>query len=64
MQVAKSLTFKVSKKINKRKFLAIRDFVNTYQSIARIYASYILENELHEKLVNDITAKDLKNILH
>jgi len=64
MQVAKSLTFKVSKKINMRKFLAIRDFVNTYQSIARIYASYILENRLHEKLISDMTAKDLKNILH
>ena len=64
MQVAKSLTLKMSKKINMRKFLAIREFYNTYQSIGRVYASYILENSLHEKLVNDITAKDLKNILH
>ena len=64
MQVAKSITFKVSKKVNMRKFLAIRDFVNTYQSIARIYSSYILENGFHEKLVDDITSKDLKNILH
>jgi len=64
MQVAKSITFKVSRKINMRKFLAIRDFLNTYQSIARIYSAYILENSLHEKLVNGMTAKDLKNILH
>jgi len=64
MQVAKSLMFKVSKKINMHKFLAIRDFVNICQSIARIYSSYILENKLHEKLIDSITAKDLKNILH
>ncbi|MHA1859896.1 MAG: hypothetical protein ACTSVF_02205 [Candidatus Asgardarchaeia archaeon] len=46
------------------KFIAIRDFVNTYQSIARVYSSYILENGLHEKLIADMTAKDLKSILH
>ncbi len=56
MQVAKSVTLKVSPKINMRKFLAIREFYNTYQSIGRVYASYILENSLHDKLVNDITA--------
>ena len=64
MQVAKSITLKVSKKINMRKFLALREFYNTYQSIARVYSSYILEHSLHEKLIDELSAKDLKNILH
>lgn len=65
MQVAKSITVKVSKKINRDKFLSLRNFFNTYQTIARIYYSYILENSLEEKLCSgEITSKDLKNILH
>jgi len=65
MQVAKSITVKVSKKINKDKFLSLRNFFNTYQTIARLYYSYILENSLKEKLCSrEITSKDLKNILH
>ena len=65
MQVAKSITMKVSKKINRDKFLSLRNFFNTYQTIARIYYSHILENSLDEKLVSgEITAKDLKNLLH
>jgi len=65
MRVAKSIMVKVSKKINKDKFLSLRDFFNTYQTVARIYYSYILENSLEEKLCSgEITAKDLKNLLH
>ena len=65
MQVAKSITMKVSKKINRDKFLSLRNFFNTYQTIARIYYSHILENSLDEKLVSgEMTAKDLKNMLH
>ena len=65
MQVVKSITMKVSKKINRDKFLSLRNFFNTYQTIARLYYSYILENCLEEKLISgEITAKDLKNILH
>ena len=65
MQVAKSITVKVSKKINKDKFLSLRNFFTTYQIVARIYYSYILENSLEEKLCSgEISAKDLKNILH
>ena len=65
MQVAKSITVKVSKKINRDKFLFLRNFFNTYQAIARLYYSYILENSLEEKLISgEITSKDLKNILH
>ncbi|RLI80768.1 hypothetical protein DRP04_07635 [Archaeoglobales archaeon] len=65
MEVTKSITVKVSKRINMNKFLAIRDFFNTYQTIARIYYSYILENSLEKKLISGkITATDLKNILH
>jgi len=65
MQVAKSITVKVSKKINRDKFLSLRNFFNTYQTIARIYYSHILENSFDEKLVSgEITAKDLKNMLH
>ena len=65
MQVAKSITVKVSKRINRDKFLSLRNFFNTYQTIARFYYSYILENSLEEKLVSgEITSKDLKNILH
>ena len=65
MQVTKSITVKVSKKINKDKFLSLRNFFTTYQTVARIYFSYILENSLEEKLCSgEITAKDLKNILH
>jgi len=65
MQVAKSITVKVSKKINRDKFLSLRNFLNTYQTIARIYYSYILENSIDDKLISgEITAKDLKNILH
>ncbi|MCD6484118.1 MAG: transposase [Candidatus Odinarchaeota archaeon] len=63
MQIT-GLTFKVSKRINKHKLFAIRNFLNTYQSIAKIYSSYILENNLHEKLINEVSAKALKNILH
>ena len=64
MQVAK-ITVKVSNKINKDKFLSLRNFFTTYQSIAGFYYSYILENSLEEKLCSgEITAKDLKNILH
>ena len=37
MQVAKSVTMKVSEKINRDKFLSLRNFFNTYQTIARIY---------------------------
>jgi len=44
MQVAKSITVKVSNKINKDKFLSLRNFFTTYPTIARIYYSYILEN--------------------
>jgi len=65
MQVAKSIMVKVSKKINKDKFLSLRDFFNTYQTVARLYYSYILENSLEEKLCSgEITSKDLKNLLH
>jgi len=65
MQVAKSITVKVSKKINRDKFLSLRNFFKTYQTIARIYYSYILENSLEEKLCSgEITTKDLKNLLH
>jgi len=65
MQVAKSIMVKVSKKINKDKFLSLRDFFNTYQTVARLYYSYILENSLEEKLCSgEMTAKDLKNLLH
>ena len=65
MQVAKSITVKVSKKINRDKFLSLRNFFKTYQTIARIYYSYILENSFDEKLVSgEITTKDLKNLLH
>jgi len=65
MQVAKSITVKVSKKINRDKFLSLRNFFNTYQTVARLYYSYILENSLEEKLCSgEITSKDLKNILH
>jgi len=65
MQVAKSITVKVSKKINRDKFLSLRNFFNTYQTIARLYYSYILENSLEEKLCfGEITSQDLKNILH
>ena len=44
MQVAKSITVKVSEKVNKDKFLSLRNFFTTYQTVARIYYSYILEN--------------------
>jgi len=65
MRVAKSITVRVSKKLNKDKFLSLRNFFNTYQTIARIYYSYILENSFEEKLVSgERTSKDLKNILH
>ena len=65
MQVAKSVTMKVSEKINRDKFISLMNFFNTYQTIARLYYSYILENSLEEKLISgEITAKDLKNILH
>ena len=65
MQVTKSITMKVSKKVNKDKFLSLRNFFNTYQTIARLYYSYILENSLEERLCSgEITSKDLKNILH
>jgi len=64
MQVAKSVTLKVSPKINMNKFLQLRQFYNQYQSIARFYSSYILEHNLHKSLVNDLTARDLKQILH
>ncbi|MCW7078891.1 MAG: hypothetical protein OCU22_07195, partial [Canidatus Methanoxibalbensis ujae] len=65
MEVAKSITVKVSNKINKDKFLSLRNFFTTYQTVAGIYYSYILENSLEEKLISgEITAKDLKNILH
>ena len=65
MRVAKSITVKVSKKINKDKFLSLRNFFTTYQTIAGFYYSHILENSFDEKLVSgEITAKDLKNILH
>jgi len=65
VEVTKSITVKVSKRINMHKFLAIREFLDTYQNIARIYYSYILENSLEEKLISgEITSKDLKNILH
>jgi len=65
MQVAKSITVKVSEKINRDKFISLMNFFNTYQTIARLYYSYILENSLEEKLISgEITAKDLKNILH
>ena len=65
MQAAKSITVNVSKKINRDKFLSLRNFFNTYQNIARIYYSYILENSFDEKLVSgEMTAKDLKNLLH
>jgi len=65
MRVAKSVTVKVSEKINRDKFLSLVDFFNTYQNIARIYYSYILENSFDEKLVSgEITSKDLKNLLH
>jgi len=65
MQVAKSITVKVSKRINRDKFLSLRNFFNLYQTIARLYYSYILENSLEEKLISgEITSQDLKNILH
>jgi len=65
MQVAKSIMVKVSKKVNRDKFLSLRNFFNTYQTIARLYYSYILENSLEEKLCSgEITSKDLKNLLH
>jgi len=65
MQVAKSITVKVSEKINKNKLFSLRNFFNTYQTIARLYYSYILENSLEEKLCSgEMTAKDLKNLLH
>jgi len=65
MQVAKSVVVKVSEKINRDKFLSLRNFFNTYQTVARIYYSYILENSLEEKLISgEITSKDLKNLLH
>ena len=56
---------KVSPKINRNKYIALRTFLNTYQTIARIYYSYIVENSLHEKLAcGEITSIDLKRILH
>ena len=65
MRVAKSVTVKVSGRINRDKFLSLRNFFNTYQIIARIYYSYILENSLEENLCSgEMTAKDLKNLLH
>jgi len=65
MQVAKSVVVKVSEKINRDKFLSLRNFFNIYQTVARLYYSYILENSLEEKLISgEITSKDLKNILH
>ena len=65
MWVARSVTVKVSEKINRDKFLALNEFLNTYQNIARIYYSYILENSFEEKLVSgEMSAKDLKNLLH
>jgi len=65
MQVAKSITMKVSEKISRDKILSLRTFFNTYQTVARIYYSYILENSLEKKLCSgEITAKDLKNLLH
>jgi len=65
MRVARSVTVKVSEKINRDKFLALNEFLNTYQNIARIYYSYILENSFEEKLVSgEMSAKDLKNLLH
>jgi len=65
MQVAKSITVKVSEKINKNKLFSFRNFFNTYQTVARLYYSYILENSLEEKLCSgEITSKDLKNLLH
>ena len=64
MRVAKSVTVKVSGRINRDKFLSLMIF-NTYQIIARIYYSYILENSLEENLCSgEMTAKDLKNLLH
>jgi len=63
MQVAKSVVVKVSEKINRDKFLSLRNFFNIYQTVARICYSYILENSLDEKLISgEITSKDLKNI--
>jgi len=65
MQVVKSITVKVSEKINRDKFLALNEFLETYQNIARIYYSYILENSLEESLCSgEMTARDLKNLLH
>ena len=65
MQVAKAVTVKVSKRINRDKFLAIRKFVNTYQNIARLYYSHVVENGLVDKLISGkMTAMDIKNILH
>ena len=65
MRVARSVTVKVSEKINRDKFLALKEFFDTYQNIARIYYSYILENSFEEKLVSgEMSAKDLKNLLH
>ena len=65
MQVVKSITVKVSEKINRDKLLALNEFLNTYQNIARIYYSYILENSLEEKVCSgEMTARDLKNLLH
>ena len=57
MQVAKSIMVKVSKKINKDKFLSLRDFFNTCQTVARLYYSYILENSLEEKLCSGVFFK-------
>jgi len=65
MRVARSVTVKVSEKINRDKFLALKEFFDTYQNIARIYYSYILENSLEEKVCSgEMSAKDLKNLLH
>ena len=61
MRVVKSVTVKVSEKINRDKFLSLMNFFNTYQTVARIYYSYILENSLEEKLISgEITSNDLK----
>jgi len=65
MEVTKSITMKVSKDINRDKFLKLRRFFNTYQTVARVYYSYIIEHSLHTKLASEtITKTDLKNILH
>lgn len=64
MRVTKSVTVKVSPRTNKTKMELLKQFYEKCQEVAQLYASYILENNLHKALIYDITSTELKKSLH